>query len=78
MKAISSKYPNIAIRLASHENLVQLFKTEGEANYSLIVRSLVRTVLIDETKWSNYKDLNNKYPEQLAACVGKNFQYLKY
>jgi hypothetical protein len=70
MKAISSKYPNIAIRLASYENLVQLFKTEGEAKYSLIVRSLVRSVLIDETKWSNYKDLNNKYPEQLAAFVG--------
>jgi hypothetical protein len=71
MKAISLKYPRIKIRLTSFENLKQLLKTEGERKYSFMVRYLVRWVLKDEKKWLNYKDLKSKYPEELAACVGK-------
>ena len=70
MKSISIKYPAVKITLTSHENLVSLLRNEGDTKYSPIVRPLIRSVLITEDKWSNAKTLYNKYPEELAACLG--------
>ena len=67
--SISIKYSAVKITLSSYENLVSLFRNEGDTRYSPIARHLIHSV-ITEDKWSNAKTLYNKYPEELAACLG--------
>ena len=72
MKKISTKYNQIKITLANHEQVLNLIKTEDETKCNLIVRNLLINGLTkneDDLRDTNADKLYKKFPGLLFAIL---------